>query len=175
MKNIVAILIVFIFTTSLSLAQHEINIDIKNYQSDTLVIGYYLGEKTLVHDSLAIDPKGKFVIKGDEKLDQGVYMLLTQPDNEFYQFLIGEDQEFQIDAVSGQLDKMKFKGSKENELFSEYLLYVSAKRHQADPLRAFIAKADTMGLDASSQRLELSQIDEDVKKKQHEIINENPE
>ena len=79
-----------ISTFSLS-AQYDIDIDIKNYDNDTLIVGYYYADKQLVQDTLYAIQPGKFEFAGEDTLSAGIYILLTAPDKEFIQFNVNED------------------------------------------------------------------------------------
>jgi hypothetical protein len=53
-----------ILSTQVSVAQGiELKIDLKNYKSDTLIIGNYYGEKQIVKDTLVSKDHSKFVWK----------------------------------------------------------------------------------------------------------------
>ena len=66
----------------------EMDVQIKNYTNDTLVMGFYYGEKQLVKDTLKPIGKGKFKYTDTIMPQPGVYLLLIKPDNKFVQFLL---------------------------------------------------------------------------------------
>ena len=74
-------------------AQYHITFDIDNYESDTVIVGYYIMDKQLVLDSLVNDSTDIFTLQGEDTLSSGVYILLTQPDNQFIQFMVNEKEQ----------------------------------------------------------------------------------
>jgi len=155
-------------------AQHDIKIDLEGYQNDTLIVGYYLGDKQLVHDTLFSQSEGKFRLQGDSTLTHGFYILLTIPDNRFIQFIVDEDQKFEIKSIKDDLSVLKFKGSEDNELFMEYIDFLSEKRPIADTLRAQISKLVEGDPERTKLQKELDLVDKQVKLKKESIIKEHP-
>ena len=166
--------LVFILCGTLSYGQHNIEFKFKDYQNDTLVVGYYLGDKQLVHDTLMAEKPGKFVMKGDSTLNQGFYLLLTLPEHKIVQFLIDDDQEFSMETSMKSLEVTKFKGSTDNNLFSEYVAFLAEQRPKADLLRQ---KIDSLAQDdpmRTALMSELDVFDQEVEAKQNEITAKYP-
>jgi len=155
--------------------KYMLNIDIKNYANDTIIVGHYYGERQLVKDTLIANGKGKFVWNQEEKPLPGMYILVLKPENNFVQFFVNnEDSKISLSLDEKDLSAAKFKGSKENTLFYDYLDYLKGKRILADTLRAKIDRADKLStVDTASKDL-LDQLDKDVKAKQRMLIEEYP-
>jgi len=154
---------------------YEINFDIKNYDVDTLVVGYYYGDRNLAQDTLLANKKGKFTLAGEEKLKSGVYLALLRPDNKFFQFMVNaEDQKFDIKVDAENFSDIKFKGSTDNDLFYEYMDYLSALRPKANTLREKKKRLEEENKDVSKVNKELDKMDLDVENYQSKIIKENP-
>ena len=98
--KVLSFFIVFSFCISSALqAQegYEIEIQIDNYQDSNIIIGYYYGEKTLIKDTVSRSDNDVFVFTGIDTLLPGVYLFLTQPNNEYVQFMVNEqDQHFKF-------------------------------------------------------------------------------
>lgn len=151
-------------------AQHKIDIEFENYNNDTLIIGYYLGEKTLVLDTLFSSDQTNFIKEGTDTIPEGMYMLLCKPDNSFVQFIINEeDQDFKINVKGTGLGEIQFDGHQENEMFIEYQEFINEMRNQAEPLRAKILAADSTGANVTLENEQLDLIDLKVKEKQKYI------
>lgn len=164
-----------IFALSSLAAQHDIEFQIANYPSDTVVVGYYILDKQLVHDTL-IGSEGKFAMQGDENMSQGVYLLLLQPNNDLVQFLITEeDQKFKGKFDFNNLSLVDFEGSPDNELFQGYINYLAEIRPRADILRDTLQQLKDANLDYSEFEKEMLAIDEAVASKQNEILENHPE
>jgi thiol-disulfide isomerase/thioredoxin len=157
------------------IGQHDININLKNYEGDTVIIGNYYADKQLVRDTV-FGKKGKFEYEGSDTLKPGVYFVLLPEDNNFMQFFVdGKDYEFDMTWDVKKGSDVSFKGSKDNEAFSGYMKFIAEKRPEADKIRARITAADTSGIKDESAEKELNKIDENVKAKQLELVANIPE
>ena len=168
------LILTFLFITSLAFGQHDIEFTFNDYENDTLVVGYYLGDKQLVHDTLFADKPGKFVMKGDSTLNKGYYLLLTFPDNKIVQFLIDDDQKFKMETSMNSLEVAKFKGSLENELFSDYVAFLAEQRPKAETLRARIDELAQDDPQRTALMAELDVFDANVEAKQNVIKDKHP-
>ncbi len=169
------VLVIVLFVQQQLLAQAlEINFEIKNYDNDTLIIGNYYGERQIVKDTIYKKSKGKFIWKGDEKPEQGVYLALLKPSNTFIQFMLSPNEnKFTLFTDYNDLAHVKFMGSKENELFYGYMDFLREKRELADTLRAKIERAKKANLEDKDSQIAFEKLDADVKKAQHTLIEKN--
>ncbi len=175
MKKIVQLVLFFSFSASALIAQYDINIDIANYENDTLIVGYYYGDKQLVHDTLYAEKKGKFKLHGEDTLANGLYMLLTIPDNEFIQFNVNENEKnFDIAYDLKNKGELKFKGSKDNQLFQDYMKMLGDLRPKAQMLRDTIAILTEANQDYSKFDKELDVLDNEVISAQKNIVEKHP-
>lgn len=97
---------------------HKIDIKIKNYYNDTLILGYYLGDKQFIKDT-SISKTGVFTFSGKENLDPGIYLAVLLPEKNVFQFMVDDkNQQFSIEADAKHLsDRLSAKNSAENTLF----------------------------------------------------------
>lgn len=155
---------------------HDIRIQIKNPPSDTLLLAYYYAEKQYVKDT-AISSTGNFQFKGDSALDAGIYILVMPPKYEPIQLFINEgEQHLSIELDAKQIAaSFQIKGSKDNELFYNYLRYLEEKRPQAQVIQDKIKSEKEAGREVTALQANLEKINEEVKNKQLEIIKNNPE
>lgn len=162
--------------TSLVFGQaYDINFKVNNYENDTLIVGYYYGDRQLVRDTLFAKEKGVFEFKGEERLEGGMYILLFKPENNILQFLMPEDDQiFDIECDINDLSYAKVKGSKDNEAFFAYLQYLSDMRKKAEPLRAKLKEATDKGEKDDALQSELDKLDKDVELYRNRILDENP-
>jgi len=124
-------------------AQYDIDFKLKNYDNDTIIIGNYYADKTLVKDTLYSQGKGHFKMQGTDELNEGVYLILLQPTNDFAQFVVNADEKnFSIKWDTSDPNALEAKGSKDNAALYDYLKYLSSVRPEADALRAQINEAE---------------------------------
>jgi len=136
---------------------------------------YYYGEKQYIKDSAKINSKGEAIFKGKEKLPQGIY-LIVPPNKTYFDLLVEETQHFTLETdTSDYINKMKVKGSPENELFFNYQKFMIKKQKEAEPLRD---KYKTVSKDnKDSIKLlqdQLGKIGDEVKAYQKDLMTKNP-
>ena len=154
---------------------YNIGIKVHNYDNDTLLVGYYYADKQLVRDTLFSSQAGEFRLTGTDTLDNGVYLILTYPDNQYVQFHVNEgDKEFEIEFDYKDKRNTKFKNSKDNENFQSYVTLLSEHRPQANILRDTLKSLREQNLPTEKFEEELSKIDEIIVNEQKRIIEENP-
>jgi len=173
-KCFAIIVCLFLISDAPIFAQHNIEFQIDNYEKDSVVVGYYVLDKQLVHDTLTTKETGKFIL--NDTLSPGVYILLTLPDNEFLQFIVNKDEpSFKMYFDFKDKTKVKFTGSKDNQVFQDYVDFLGKIRPQAQALRDTIAALTEQGLNVDAFQKELDQIDQTVLETQQKVINENPD
>lgn len=156
-------------------AQYKIKFQSDNYKNDTLIVGYYYGDRQLVKDSLFRSQDGSFLFEGKDTLHNGVYLLLTKPDNNIFQFLVNDEKNFSIKFNANDLQDVKSTGSVENKLFLEFIDFISTQRKVAEKLRSRISEADSVKtLDVTKEKKELETINGLVMKYQDDLIMKNP-
>jgi thiol-disulfide isomerase/thioredoxin len=171
-KNV--LFLCFLFCLNALNAQIKIEFNVKNYDNDTIIIGNYYGEKTVVKDTLIAAGKGKFTYTNSEMLAPGMYIALMKPDNSYIQFLVnGKEKDFKVMYDKNDLTTVKFSGSAENNLFYGYLDFLKDKREIADTLKARIARAESEGGKDEKSKNELDALDKEVIKYQKNFIEKN--
>ena len=106
---------------------YRIEVQIDNYDRDTIFLGYRRGEKVYSKDTIAINAAGKFIIEGKEELQPGIYLVLMPPDNKFFDFvLMPGDQHFSVATKAPDFFKnQQFKGSEQNQLLYDYQVFMN--------------------------------------------------
>ncbi|MEE9438817.1 MAG: redoxin domain-containing protein [Saprospiraceae bacterium] len=168
--------LIFVFIGFSIFGQYDIDIKIKNYSNDTIIVGSYYANKQIVIDTVVTTKKGKFNFEGKDTLSSGVYFVLTKPNNDFIQFFVnGYDNEFEIKFDKENLADIKFKGSKDNDVFINYLSFLKDQRPKADVFRKRLTLADSLKVEDSEAEKGLNKIDEYVQEEQKKIITEHPD
>ncbi len=153
---------------------HNIKIKVDNYDQQEVVLGFHYNGKQLVKDTIKVNQNGEFIYAGEEALDGGIYMVLLVPSNNYFEMLIDtEDQHFSVQTSADDLaGALKFEGSKSNEVFQEYSIFLRSKGKEANDLRK---ERDT----ATGDRLKevtrlLAELDAAVKTFQKEMVEKHP-
>lgn len=153
-------------------AQTHISFNIDNYENDTLIIGNYYGDRTLVVDTLfrSVDD---FVLKSDTTLlDAGVYIALFRPNNEFVQFIVNDDdQEFEVSFTFGASSPPDVKGSIDNKLLNDYLIFLNDKQVKRKSIQAQMDSTK----DNTLLENQIRDLDQEVYDMQNKIIGDYPD
>lgn len=155
---------------------YKIRVKLDNYPYQSVTLGFHYGDKQYVKDTATVDAEGWFTFQADTLLPCGVYLLVLQPDNNFIQVLVpADDQDFSMTSdAKDSVNKMKVKGSDDNDLFYQYLRYLGQLRPEADSLRAQIGRAKGNPADSSRLSSKLADLDKSVKKYQQDLITKHP-
>lgn len=164
----------FLYLTSFAGSKngYRIEVEIQNFEGDTLLLGYYFGKAQYLKDTAVLE-KGKFVFEGDDTLQHGIYLLVLPPDNKFIHVLISEDHpHFSMSVdLNNIVPTAKFKGSLENEIYYDYLKSLDSRRPLADSLKKLIT---TDSLRKEQYQKEIEKLDKEVIRIQDEIRSKHP-
>jgi len=168
-------LLLAITFSGLSTAQNGMNLEVNlnNYNSDTLYLGYYYGDKTYLADTAFAQSPGQFVFETDTLANPGVYLLVLHPSNNYTELLLPEgDQQFSVQTdANDMVGAMSFGGSQENTVFYEYMNYLGTLRPRAQSIQQQMAGADPETQAKLQQKL--GGLDQEVRAYQERIVAEN--
>ncbi|NJB85748.1 peroxiredoxin [Lewinella marina] len=174
----------FLFLSSLSVqlvAQQDayrITVDVEGYEEELMTLGYYLMDKQYIVDTAYRNDDGRFVFTGDSAvLNPGIYLVVLAPDNNYFQFLIGTDgdQEFSLSTSVDALGEVRAEGSRENELFYDYLAFLAARQREGSELQARLADSTLAPALAAQARQKMEVLNERVTAHQQAVVAEHPE
>jgi hypothetical protein len=105
---------------------YDIKFNIKNLKDSVCYLFKYRWESHMSIDT-AIVKNGTFAFKGKEKLEEGIYFIVRQNKTMLgFDFLIDSTQKFSLTTDTAALySDMKIKGSKLNEDFRDFVLFMS--------------------------------------------------
>ncbi|MFN2379662.1 MAG: peroxiredoxin family protein [Bacteroidales bacterium] len=99
---------------------YRIIMSMPDHKGSFVTLGYHLGDKQYIKDTIPTDNNGRAVMSGSNLLEQGLYMVIF-PDNSYFELIIGDDQQFEITCrKSDIINSLSFTGSRENSVFIEY-------------------------------------------------------
>ncbi len=153
---------------------YDINVTVHGVKDTTIILGHYLNKSMYPDDTIKVDHKGNGVFKGNKKLPGGMYIVFL-PTQKYFEFLIGDDQNFSIEAdTSDFVNTMTVKGSDENQIFSDFQKYMFKLRNKAMSLQEERKKATT---DKEKQEVasKLDQLNKERLDYINGIINDHPD
>jgi thiol-disulfide isomerase/thioredoxin len=99
---------------------YEINVTINDLPDSTVFLAYHLGDKQFIKDTIKLDKSGHGIVRGQESLPQGIYMIVL-PGRKYFEILMSDDQYFSVNCTfSDYFNTLKFAGSEENSSFISY-------------------------------------------------------
>ena len=171
--NLILALSVFVITGISSKASaegYEIKIKVKGLKDTTCFLANFYGKNQYYKDTAKVDGNGNMVFEGREELDEGLYTLVIA-NQKIIDFLVVE-QAFSIETDTiDYLANLKIKGSRENELFFEYIAYLNAQQKLSEPYQEKLkSKKEKVKNEAQEA---LNQLDRNVKSFQATFVEKN--
>jgi len=137
---------------------HKISGEIKGIQDTTVILAYYFGGKQYAADTTDII-NGKLTFSGNKALDGGIYLMVL-PGGKYFELIISEQYFSFTTDIEDLVTNMKFKNSRENTVFYEYLNFITTQQQKVTPLKEKLNAAKEE--DKEDIKKEIKKIDEDV-------------
>jgi peroxiredoxin len=104
-----------------------IEIKIKGVKDTTVYLANYFGNKILRVDSVRLNHQGTGVLTRNKPQNEGLYLIYLNEKN-YFEFLVGQDQQFSIEADFANSAQNKFTGAEETVAFHEYQLFLTQQK-----------------------------------------------
>ncbi len=126
-----ALIILFVAGILLSgqkpIAPGKLKLKIKGIKDTTVYLANYYGNKILKVDSVRLNHEGAGFISNSKGEREGLYLIYLNEKN-YFEFLIGKDQQFSIEADFNNSRLNKFIGSEETIAFHDYQNFLSLQK-----------------------------------------------
>jgi thiol-disulfide isomerase/thioredoxin len=153
---------------------YEIKVNVKGLSDSTCQLAYYFGDKQYIKDSAKADAKGNLIFKGQEDLPGGIYMVVL-PGKKYFEMIVDKEQRFSLESDAADLVvNMKVKGSKDNEIFYDYLRWISIRGKQAEELKKELDANKSNPAKSKEIKDKQTAIDAEVKQYKNDIIAKHP-
>lgn len=129
----ISILLILLSFKGSAQDKYKINIQVKGLSDSTAYLSYYYGKGMYYRDTAQFDQQGKVQFDGKDTLPHGMYSLILGT-NKLFDIMLDVQEFSMITDTSDYILNMKTKGSKENELFYEYMKYINTKQRLARDL-----------------------------------------
>src|SRR5688572_21418569 len=107
---------------------YDIKINLKGSTDTMVYLVRHQWDQHHIVDTCKNIKNGVITFKGTKDLDKGMYMLISQSINVYFEFFINDSQKFVITSdVADPSGKLTINGSRENELFFSYLKFIADK------------------------------------------------
>ena len=152
---------------------HSIQISLKPYQNTKIYIGTNYGNSKVFADSCILNDKSEGVFKSNQKLTPGIYFIVSPKMSILFDFLVDENQQFQISADTLDLKNISIKGSNDNEMFKNYSKGINDLFVELNGIEQNFKNAKTAKDSASLKEAYLTK-DKEIKQKRRSFIQTNP-
>ena len=154
---------------------YKIDVEITDLQNKEIYLGYYYGDKTYVSDTITLDSNGKGTFKGDSLLDEGMY-LVVMPTKNYFDILVGKDQEFSLKTTSSGLMKdLEIKGSEVNESLNKFQQFMMNQNIEVNKLQKRLKEQAESSDSIEIIEKKLEELSNEVKNYWNETIKKNSE
>lgn len=164
-RIIVAFIFYFIANNTQAQTGYEITINLKNCKDSIAYLTYYQFDKTYIKDTCTAVKNGKIVFKGKNKLDKGIYSLVSQQKSIYFDFFVDDQTqklEFQNDLGANSIDGLTAINSPIENNFIDYLKFVNKQNTEFILYKNNLApktKKDTLLLQDKQKELDKKIID----------------
>lgn len=153
-------------------AGREISITLTPLKNTKIYLGSYFGKGMTLVDSAFLDINSKGVFKGDKKLTQGIYFVVSPNYTIQFEFLMDSKQRFEIKGDTAAKESAKIIGSPDNDLFKQYAQFSNEKGRQAQQIRTALLSASPE--EAPKMRASLAEVEKEIKQYQQNIHLKHP-
>src|SRR5690554_2990736 len=108
---------------------------------EVFLTNYYLGN-IYAKDTIRLDEQGRGVFDADSLLPQGLYKIYLDENNHF-DFLLGNDQQFVLKNTSFNSSSVQVTGSEERKAFFEYTAFLGNLQQKSAGARKQMETAST--------------------------------
>lgn len=165
------------FFSSFAQDGYTIKLKFSNLKDQKVFLAHYYGKPlpTIYKvDSALVDKTGSAVLQTKNKIIGGLYLLILQDNNRYFEFLLDNGQLLEIAANAEQLPLgVTFKNSPENERFFKYVSFLNniGERHQK--LTAELAKSKS-GKDTAAIQEKFKALSAEVSAFRKDYIKQHP-
>ena len=152
---------------------YEIDVTIDGISNSDLYLGFHYGNRQFIKDTIRLDENGNGVFRGDEDLDQGIYLVIT-PQKKYFEILMGEDQHFSLTTRAADLvNTLDFEGSEINESFNDYQRFMMNMTRRKNQLQQKIQGAGENQDSTQIWRDQLNKLNQQVEAKWERLTSEH--
>lgn len=172
LKKYYLILIFLVITFGAKAEGYRISVQWKGLEDSTIILAHYYNSQIYADDTIQLNSNGEGAFTGDKPLQQGLYVLYFNASN-FFDFILGSDQNFEMKTSTGDLlGNLSFLGSQENSDFLNYQRTLSQKMTEKKALTDQLKSQDPeVKKNAQSKA---SELDKQVKQFIDQEIEKNP-
>ncbi len=122
---------------------YNINITLVPYKNTWVYLGSHYGKYKNLSDSAWLNEKSMGVFKGNAKLPQGIYFIVSPAKTLLFEVLMDKGQAFSIQADTTNLNVVNITGSLDNQIFHQYTSFLAQKTPELNQLQEQLKQSKT--------------------------------
>ena len=178
MKKLLLLFLSFAFLQTLAAVEdYQIEVTVKNYKQDKLILAHYLGSTILIDHTATISETGSFIFNDEKALPAGVYLLVLPPDNQYIEIFITEEEKkysLTFDATTLTKD-IVFENAPDNTLFYDYVKFSGQNRSKMEALIQTIQAGRETEKDVKKEEAELENLQQALETYKENLLQKHPE
>ncbi|MBK7031565.1 MAG: DUF5106 domain-containing protein [Bacteroidales bacterium] len=113
---------------------YKITVKLSESKDTALYLAHYYGSKQYLDDTAFVNKQGLFEFSGDEKLQEGMYIIAGQAKSRYFDFFLTGNQVMEFCCKpTDVVNTMVVKGSDENKQFYQYISFIAARQKEIEP------------------------------------------
>ncbi|MFA9389795.1 MAG: redoxin domain-containing protein [Prolixibacteraceae bacterium] len=160
-KKLLYTLLFTAITFSLKAEGYRISVKWEGLADSSIFLAHYYENNIFVNDTIQLNAKGEGIFSQSEPWQQGLY-LLYQSGSNYFDFLLGSDQNFSITTTQKDVfGQLKISGAIESEDFLNYQRVLKNKSQEKNALSQTLKSENNSERDEALKKLET--IDQEMK------------
>lgn len=176
MRKLFAALILFTFSSTLQAQQSPTGYQVTvttNFKNALMYLGDYYGKRKLLADSAMADDKGVAIFKGEKKLPEGIYFIVSPQRVILFELLMDYGQHFSVVYDSTKSAELKFTGSPDNNVFAAYSAFLAKISPRLNDLQQQLREAKD-AKDSAATTQQLSKAASDLTSYRNDVVTKQP-
>lgn len=152
---------------------YHIEVKINGIKDKALYLAHYYADKQYLADTAYLNTDNSYVFEDSDTLLGGIYIIAGENKNKYFEFIYNNETDMRFESdTSDIVVNMKVKGSKENDVFFNYMRFLADNQKKISPILQELKKT---GDEKEKKKLqtEITAINSDVQEFQEKIIAES--
>jgi thiol-disulfide isomerase/thioredoxin len=157
-------------------AGFQLKVKVAGLAKDSMCfLANYFGDKQYIIDSVKADGNATVVFQSDTLLPGGIYLFVL-PDKKYFELIMDRQQRFSMETDQADfIEHMKITGSRDNEVFYEYLVFINRKAKEMNTLRSRYDKLADKPEERAGVQDEMKKLNEEVIAVKEKFIKDHPD
>lgn len=162
-------------TGAIAQSATSIQVTVDGFEGTEAYLAYYYADKQYISDTASAS-NGTFTFEREETLDGGIYLVVLPPENNYFEIIVDQDQEFSVETSTEDLvGNMKVSGSEDNKVFYGDIQYLGNQRKKMDTLSAEGSELEEGSEAYSAIQAKIKALDTKVKAQRLQVVNSHPD